>query len=151
MSISNEFQQRFIELVDELDLNKRTDIAKSLGITYATFIKIYNYGILPSVPILIRIADYFNISIEYLLGNTDNIRFDKAPSRSTFQARLNNLIKEKRISTIYELSQISHIHRNNIAQWIKKDYIPTIDDLLILTNIFDVTIDYILGRTDIQT
>lgn len=60
MAVSKEFQKKFIELVNDLDLKNRTDIANTIGITYATFGKIYSYGILPSVPILMRIADYFN-------------------------------------------------------------------------------------------
>lgn len=151
MAISKEFQNRFIDLISELDLNKKTDITNKIGITYATFVKIYNYGILPSVPILIRIADYFEISIEFLLGNTNNETFSKSIKVVSFRTRLEELRIKKGITTIYELSQITHIHRNNIAQWLKKDYIPTIDDLIILANLFDVSIDYLLGRTDDDT
>lgn len=151
MAISKEFQNRFIELVTELELNKKTEIANEIGITYATFGKIFNYGILPTVPILIRIADYFEISIEFLLGNTNNETFSKSIKLTSFQIRLEELRIKKGIATVYELSQLSHIHRNNIAQWLKKDYIPTIDDLTILANLFDVSIDYLVGRTDDDT
>lgn len=151
MAISKEFQSRFIELINELDLKKRTEIANTIGITYATFSKAYNYGILPTVPILIRIADYFNISIDYLIGSTDNDFFYKSNNSATFQTRLEELRLKKGIATVYELSQRIHIHRNNIAQWLKKDYIPTIDDLIIIANLFDVSIDYLVGRTDDDT
>lgn len=151
MAISKEFQKRFTDLVGELDLKNRTDVAKKLGLTYATFVKIYNYGILPTVPILIRIADYFNISVEYLIGNTDNDHFEKSVVTSTFHTRLNELREKKGISTVYELAQRIHIHRNNIAQWVKKNYLPSIDDLTIIANLFDVSIDYLIGRTDDDT
>ena len=36
-----------------------------------SFSRAYNYGIVPKTPTLIKIADYFNISIEYLMGITD--------------------------------------------------------------------------------
>lgn len=151
MAVSKEFQKKFIELVNDLDLKNRTDIANTIGITYATFGKIYSYGILPSVPILMRIADYFNISIECLIGNTDNYYFNKSGKPATFQDRLKELMNKKDIQTVYELSQRIHIHRNNIAQWIKKGYLPTIDDLTIIANLFDTSIDYLIGRTDDDT
>lgn len=148
MAISKEFQKRFVELSDELEITNRTEIAGTVGITYATFVKIYNYGIFPTVPILIKIADFFNVSIEYLIGNTESDYFVKSDGGSTFQTRLEELRQKNGISTIYELSQRIHIHRNNIAQWIKKDYLPSIDDLSIIASLFDVSIDYLLGRTD---
>lgn len=151
MALSKEFQKRFIELTYELDIKNRTEIAQTLGLTYATFVKIYNYGILPTAPILSRIADYFNISIEYLIGNTDNDSFSMSKKAVSFQERLEELRIKNNISSVYELSQRLHIHRNNIAQWIKKDYLPSIDDLTIIANLFDTSIDYLLGRTDDDT
>lgn len=151
MAISKEFQNRFIELSEELDTKKKTDTAKKIGITYATFSNAYNYGILPTVPILIRIADYFNISVEYLIANTDSEYFCKSLSPKTFSERLEEQRQKKNIDTVYELSQRIHIHRNNIANWLKNDYIPELDDLTLLANFFDVSIDYMLGRTDDDT
>lgn len=151
MALSKGFKKRFIELTDELELKNKTEIAATLELTYATFVKIYNYGILPTVPILSRIADYFNISIEYLIGNTDNDYFSKSVKTVTFQERLEELRIRHNISTVYELSLRLHIHRNNIAQWIKKNYLPSIDDLTIIANLFDTSIDYLIGRTDDDT
>lgn len=119
MALSQNFQNRFIELADELDE--------------------------------IRIANYFNISIEYLIANTDDEHFDKSAHHTPFKDRLLKLQKEKSISTVYELSQVLHIHRNNIAQWNKLNCIPLIDDMVIIADFFDVSIDYLLGRTDDRT
>ena len=148
MAIIKEFQARFSDLVSEMDLNKKTEIAKAIGITYATFVKIYNYGILPSVPIVIRIADFFHVSIEYLLGNTDDERIDLTPVPATFRARLDLLRLKNNIPTVYDLSKRCHIHRNNIAQWLKKDYLPAMEDLSILANLFNVSVDYLVGRCE---
>lgn len=118
-----------------------------MGITYVTFSKIYNYGIIPKFKVLIRIADYFDISVEYLLCMTEEVYFKKSNSPKTFGFRLNELRKENNY-TIYKLSELLHIHRNNIAQWIKNDYIPSINDLEIIADFFNVSLDYLLGRTD---
>ena len=68
-----------------------------------------------------------------------------------FKVRLSELQQEKGISTVYELSQRIHIHRNNIAQWNKLGCIPLIDDLIIIADFFKVSIDYLLGRSDDRT
>lgn len=148
MAISREFQIRFKELIDELGLKNKTEIVKRMGITYATFSKAYNYGIFPTVPILIRVADFFDVSVDYLIGNAENEKFIKSEHPKKFTERLEELKTSKEIATTYELAQRVHIHRNNIAQWMKHDYIPSIDDLILIADFFDVSLDYLVGRTD---
>ncbi len=151
MAISKEFQERFIDLVSDLEIKTKTEIASTIGITYATFSKIYNYGIFPTVPILVRIADFFNVSIEYLIGNTENDNFIKSDNPKKFKERLYELRIERNITTIYKLSELIHIHRNNIAQWNNHNSIPLIDDIELIADYFKVSIDYLLGRTDDRT
>ncbi len=151
MAVSKAFQDRFIELVSDLEIKTKTEIASTINITYATFSKIYNYGIFPTVPLLIRIADFFNVSIDYLIGNTDNDTFIKAERTKTFQERLYELRIESNIPTIYKLAELIHIHRNNIAQWNNHNSIPLIDDVELIADYFNVSIDYLLGRTDDRT
>lgn len=151
MPISKDFQNRFIDLVEDLEIKNKTEIASSINLTYATFSKIYNYGIFPRVPILMRIADYFDISVDYLICNTDVNYFVKSKHPKTFQQRLLELKQEKGITTTYKLADSLHIHRNNIAQWNKQNSIPLLNDLELIADYFKVSIDYLLGRTDDRT
>lgn len=151
MALSINFQNRFVELTDELDEKNKSKRAKIIGVSNTTYSNAYNYGIIPKTSSLIRIADYFDISIEYLIGNTDSERFEKSLHNVMFKERLFELQKSKNISTVYELSQRVHIHRNNIAQWNKLNCIPLIDDLIVLADFFEVSVDYLLGRTDDKT
>ena len=151
MALSVNFKNRFVELANELAEKSKSKRAKIIGISNTTYSNAYNYGIIPKTSSLIRIADYFDISIEYLIGNTDNEIFEKSLCAISFKERLRELQKRKNISTVYELSQRVHIHRNNIAQWNKLNCIPLIDDLIILADFFNVSVDYLLGRTDNDT
>lgn len=151
MAISKNFQKRFIDLTDDFDEKSKTKRAKIIGISNTTYSNAYNYGIIPKTSSLIRIADFYNISVEYLIGNTNNEHFEKSSTPVQFKERLLELQNEKGISTVYELSQRIHIHRNNIAQWYKLNCIPLIDDLIIIADFFKVSIDYLLGRTDDRT
>ncbi len=148
MSISKEFQDRFIELVNDLEFTSKEKKAETIGINRTTFYNAYNYGIVPKTPSLIRIADYFNISIEYLIATTDDEYFERSKHPKSFLERLEELRIERGIKTRYELARKILIHRNNIAQWYKINCLPLIDDLIIIAKYFDVSIDYLLGRTD---
>lgn len=151
MALSKNFQNRFIELVNDLEGQSKSKNADLIGISNTTYSNAYNYGIIPKTSTLIRIANYFNISIEFIIGNTDDEQFEKSQHPVLFKERLMQLQKEKNISTVYELAKIVHIHRNNIAQWNKLNCIPLIDDIIIVADYFDVSIDYLLGRTDDRT
>lgn len=78
MALSQNFQNRFVELADELDEKSKSKRAKIIGISNTTYSNAYNYGIIPKTSSLMRIADYFNISIEYLIANTDDEHFEKS-------------------------------------------------------------------------
>ncbi|MCX4286630.1 MAG: helix-turn-helix transcriptional regulator [Clostridia bacterium] len=151
MAISLTFKERFIELADELDVSSHTEKSKVIGISNTTYFNIYNYGVIPTTTSLMRIADYFNITIDYLIGNTDIDSFVKSNEPISFWERLNSLRTESNIPTIYKLADSIHIHRNNIAQWKKQSSIPLIDDVELIADYFNVSIDYLLGRTDDRT
>lgn len=148
MAISKEFQNRFIDLASDVNAKSKDKKADIIGINRTTFYNAFNYGIVPKTPSLIRIADYFNVSVEYLIGNTDDEYFARSLHPKSFLERLEELRIEYKIKTRYELAQKLLIHRNNIAEWYKLNCLPLIDDLLIIAGYFEVSVDYLLGRTD---
>lgn len=148
MAISTEFQKRIIELADELVGKNKSEKADNIGIDRTSFSSAYNYGIVPKTPTLVKIADYFKISMEFLMGLTDNEHFEECDTPKTFFERLDELRNEKGKTANNALSKDVHIHRNNIRQWYKLQCLPLIDDLIILADYFEVSIDYLLGRTN---
>ena len=146
MERSEEFKQRFMELISHLD-GKISDIPKILNIDYNVYIKIKELGIIPKPIILIRIADYFNISIEYLLGRTNNSYFEKSNMKLSFLDRYQALKAEKHL-TDYVIAQKLHISTSYTTNWKNKHYIPSIINLILLSEELKVSIDYLLGRTD---
>ena len=146
MEHSEEFKQRFLELLEDLDCQK-SKIPKLLNIDYNVFMKITEFGIVPKPVILMRIADYFDISVEYLLGRTVNSYFVKAETVETFLSRYRKLKAEKNL-TDYAIAQKLHIATSYTTNWKNKNYIPSIYNLILLSEIFNVSVDYLLGRTD---
>lgn len=148
MAISKNLQERLIDLSDELGEISKEKKAAIIGINHTTYSRIYNYGIVPRTPALVKIADYFNVSVAYLMGESDSDYFSPIIEKVPFTSRLDSLLQDKNIKTLYDLSQKVHIHRNNIRQWYTADCLPLIDDLFILADFFGVSVDYLLGRTD---
>ena len=103
MPISKKFQDRITDLVEDCEENKST-LPKLIGIDYRSLSNALNYGIVPTPRILIRIADYFNVSIKYLLGTSADVYFMKAPTKSNFKKRFELLCKEN-------ISYPSNVHK----------------------------------------
>lgn len=68
--------QRLKDLRDDKELTQ-TDIAKILGMSQTGYSK-YETGE-NDIPtqILIKLADYYNTSTDYILGRTNDIKFNK--------------------------------------------------------------------------
>ncbi len=146
MSISNTFQERITELVEDCEVNKSA-LPNLIGVDYRSLSNALNYGIIPTPRILIRIADYFNVSIKYLLGTSDDEYFNKAKVKSDFKARFEMLCKEKNV-TNYKVSKDLHFDQSYITRWFSKNYLPSLELLDLISDYFKVSIDYLLGRTD---
>lgn len=146
MSISNKFQIRLTDLVEDCEVNKSA-LPNLIGIDYRSLSNALNYGIVPTPRILMRIADYFNVSIKYLLGTSDDEYFSKAKFKSDFKTRFDLLCAEKKV-THYKVSKDLHFDNSYITRWFKKNYLPSLELLETISDYFKVSIDYLLGRTD---
>lgn len=150
-NISSALQTRVKNFISDEDCDggkcSNSDFAKRVGVSKNVISNITNYGIVPSVRSLIKIADYLNVSILYLLGECDDRSFEPSQSRDTFSNRLLFLQKEKNIK-ISDITNSGSYSRNSIHVWIKRDNIPSLDYLRQIAEFFNVSIDYLLGRTD---
>ena len=67
----------------------------------------------------------------------------------TFPERLLELIKEKRINK-NQLQKELNLNKSSILNWTTRGNIPSGDILSILANYFNVSVDYLLGNSDIK-
>jgi len=65
----------------------------------------------------------------------------------TFYETLSKLMKERNV-TSKELSETLKFGKNQIKYWKDNGNIPNGETLISLSNYFDVSIDYLLGRTN---
>lgn len=62
--------ERLVNLRSERKLSRR-EVAAATGITERTYQRYENAERDPSAPVLLALADYYNVSADYLLGRTD--------------------------------------------------------------------------------
>lgn len=97
--------------------------------------------------VLIKIADCFDISLPYLLGDTDTREFYKSEESISFHDRLAALVEEK--GTNYsKVESVMPFSKNFFYEWQRTKTLPSLDYLKALAGYFKVSVDYLLGRTD---
>lgn len=148
-NISAKFQNRIKQLIDEQDCDKK-DFPKHVGVSRDVIIRATKYGIIPSLKSLIKIADKLNVSLYYLLGETEENEFYLSETPATFHSRLEQLVKERneKYSTVSNKMPFAY---NSIYEWMRTGCLPSLEYVRPLADYFNVSIDYLLGRTDDRT
>ena len=112
----------------------------------------------PSVENLVRLADYFSVPLDYLLGRIELTESNLPPEPLSLinvspSGKSINRIRDLRIAQYPKMSQeklgqIVGVGRSTVAMWESGKSEPDNDTLIKLAEIFDVSTDYLLGRTD---
>ena len=66
-----DFPTRILELKKEKNLLQK-DIANASGVTVRNYQRYEKGEAQPTLPVLLKLADYFNVSIDYLVGRSDD-------------------------------------------------------------------------------
>lgn len=126
---------RIGELFLESKLTQR-ELAKKVGVVPA---QIHNWcwGVAqPNADSLIRLSKGLNVSVDYLLGLTDNRGHSDTPIR--------DLLKERNL-TVSQLAREAGLHRSTIYELMKRGFFDT-RTLCKLADYFGVSTDFLLGR-----
>lgn len=144
--ISKTFQKRLKDIAIDEELNMK-EFANSTGVSLPVIRLAFQFGIIPSVRTLIKIADFAEISFDYLVGFTNSNDFIKAYTVSSFHTRYEELRATKKVKNS-QVANVMPFSRNFISEWKRNKTLPSLDYLKALADYFEVSIDYLLGRTD---
>ena len=145
MMFNQALKERFKKLVDPLGFTK-SRCANVMGISYQTLLDIYTVGRVPNIRQLLLIADYFDVSLDYLLGRTDEKRIATMQSKE-FRDRFRNLVNELGIRWI-KCPKIIGITKAAFLGAYKFGYYPSTKALQRIADFFGVSVNYLLGYTD---
>lgn len=105
----------------------------------------------PKAKALFVLADYFQISVDYLLGEEDVLREKHAKSITVEKAqenvvkrleeyRANEEIKYGRLSKLLDVGQCT------LRRWFKEKAMPETTILIRIAKLLDISLDELLGR-----
>lgn len=104
--IMDKFSYRLTVLLDENNMTQ-TQLAKKIGTSNVTICRYLTGERVPRLDVVTKIADVFNVSLDYLLGlsNDENIQ----NSNENSDLNIDMIIK-----SLYSLDDNSHLSKNQI-------------------------------------
>ena len=140
----SKFVERLDDLLKEQEFNQKT-FAENVGISEGS-ISFYLREIhIPTVEHLVKIADYFQCSTDFLLGREEGNRqltFKRCPPFCEQIVKLKDEFGGK-VKHFVERAQIA---RSSYFNWACGKYIPSLDNIITLAENLGCRVDYILGR-----
>ena len=119
------------------------EVAELISVDRTTYAKYETGAIIPPVGVLIRIAELFGVSVDYLIEH-DAINVGYKP--------FGDILKTLRTSkglTQQELASIIGVDQSSIGKYEGKEHkVPSDDVKERIADYFGVSIDYLMGRTD---
>lgn len=140
------FAESLSELITTTKLTP-SEFAEKLGCGKGTISRYLSGGKMPSVELLLKMADYFQCSTDYLLGlETENYpRVLKTPP--SFQERLPLLCKQLN-TTKAEIKRKCNFAESAIYFWQSGERKPSVESIYKIAVAYGYSMDFILGRSD---
>lgn len=138
----------FAERLNEIIFDSKTnaiEVSKKISVSKTTIYRYINAERIPGIEMLIKLADHFNCSINFLIGvDSDNYttNFIDCPP---FSERFRFLLEKFNV-TKYKLNKDTQIPESIIYTWQNGECTPSIESVMKLAEYFNCSIDYILGR-----
>lgn len=103
---SKTFSYRLTALMEEIDISQ-VELGKRIGISNVTISRYINGERIPRLDIIIKLANVFNVSTDYLLGITKNRK------QKSISGNIDNDISEI-ASTLFSFDENEHLNKNQI-------------------------------------
>lgn len=138
------FWERFSELCNANGISANA-VCAQLGFSTAAATHWKN-GTMPKGDVLVKIADFFSVSVDYLLGRvvSDNSTFKK----SHLCMVLNELLSNETDYT--DFARAVGVDVFIVFTWLRGISITCYDKLPEISEYFNVSIDFLLGRTPVR-
>lgn len=143
----NDFQESLKDLLMENNLNYAI-LTKDLNLSTGTISAYFCNGTYPTTPIAIKLANYFNCSLDYLFGisETKDIKY-KIDYKSICKNFVNNFekcLRQSGISNAKAMRELG-IRENALYRW-KAGVTPRMSNIVTIAKYLNVSIDYLLGH-----
>lgn len=147
MNYLSNFSEKLKSLMMDRDLSV-SDFAKDIGFYGANVYDYLNKAVLPNVFTLVKIADYFHCTTDYLLGLDDENLSDVFYEYKPFPQQL-GAIKNYCKKSEYYLIKKSGISDAVFYSWKRGAHVPSVENLIKLAEAAECSLDFVLGRAKV--
>ena len=144
MNILESFVDNLKELMFDNNMSVK-DFCEKLDINLSHFYSYLKKETIPCFSTIVKIADYFCCSIDYLLGLAPYLVDDKLNYTPPFNVAFAQILKEQNKSR-YQVNKETKIANSALDYWYHGKRVPTLDSVIGLAKYFDCTIDKLLCR-----
>lgn len=142
------FSERLKKLRNEKHLSQK-ELANEFQMSQQTIAKWENNQSTPNPEMIVKIADFFDVSTDYLLGRiNEDIPINKTPKQKTknfSHNHLQELIKNKS-SSLEEIAELLHTNKYEIATYLFGIKCPNEKDLQILSEHFKQSVEHVAKK-----
>lgn len=140
------FSERLSELIFESKKSNK-DVAKESGVAKSSLYEYFKGNKMPTIKSLIKLADYFKVSTDFLVGLEEECFTNEFLKTKPFAERFNEVLSEYKISR-YKVEKSTPLSESTLYYWAKgKTSAPTLEKLIEICTILNCSLDYLLGRT----
>ena len=140
----SKFAERLDELIFEENITQHT-LAENCKIKESSICRYLKGNCMPTITSLLKLADYFGCSTDFLLGLTDKYEKRKFPPAPPLPARLQKYLDKSKF-TVEKFCKETGISESSFYDWKRGKREPTADNILKIAEYFDCSLDYFLGR-----
>ena len=113
--------------------------------TASLIYKWINNSCLPSFEYLIKLADYFCVNIDYLIGRTENLEKTTPKNLPNFKTHFKKVLKQQG-SSQYRLLKDNIVSNGHLNSWLNLNNLPSTENLIRLADYLNISIDELVGR-----
>ena len=145
------YNKRLKELREEpVNFIRQKELTDLIGVHVSVFSKYENETAIIPIEHLNILCNYLNISLDYIFGFTNKRNYPnyrKDINQGLTSNRLKELRKGKKL-TQEKLSDIIKIQQTTISKYENKNKIISTKNLYIICKTYNISADYLLGKTD---
>lgn len=142
--LQNKFSERFTALIVN-NLTNITQAAEELRLSEPTLSRYWTGNALPTMKMTVRLADYFGVTCDYLLGLADDSVAVKFRTCPPFCERFGEVLKKLNY-TRYKLGKTTGIAESVMRYWVQGKTEPSVESLVKISSALGCSVDFLLGR-----
>ena len=144
MDILSNFAEKLDELMFDENINGK-ELADILGISKQQIYYVLNHKRMPSLDVLIRVANHFSCTTDFLLGREPESKAKTFRPVPPFPQQLAFLLDYFHVKK-YRLCKEVPITHSVIYNWQRGKFAPSLDYIIKLADYFGCSVDFVIGR-----